>query len=215
MNSRYNFILKTNSILAQISDEIMAIHHAVVEIYKTKFPELETLVSNALDYLKVVSRMKNEMVILPPPSHPQDMNLVKMDDLLPPSQVMVVTVTGSTVDGKPLSPAKLDEVLSLCADALQLDQDRGLLLKFIESRMERLAPNISALVGTHIAARIIGQVGGLRALSIMPACNIMLVGQQKLVLEGFGLSNTRHTGILYQSDVVQDCPSELRMKACR
>lgn len=48
----------------------MAIHHAVVEIYKTKFPELETLVSNALDYLKVVSRMKNEMVILPPSSHP-------------------------------------------------------------------------------------------------------------------------------------------------
>ncbi|KAK8832450.1 hypothetical protein WA577_002924 [Blastocystis sp. JDR] len=201
----YNIVLKTNTILTQISDEIMAIHHAVVEIYKTRFSELESAVPNPLDYLRVVARLKNEM----------DITTVKLDDILPPNQVMNVTMVGSIADGEPLSPSKLSEVMSLCDEALQLDQDRGLLLRFIQSRMERMAPNISALVGTHIAARIIGQVGGLRALSVMPSCNIMLVGQQKQVMEGMGMSNLRHTGIVFQSDIIQNCPNDLKKKACR
>ena len=215
VHCRYNIVLKTNTILTQISDEIMAIHHAVVEIYKTRFSELESAVPNPLDYLRVVARLKNEMVILLFGPHVQDITTVKLDDILPPNQVMNVTMVGSIADGEPLSPSKLSEVLSLCDEALQLDQNRGLLLRFIQSRMERMAPNISALVGTHIAARIIGQVGGLRALSVMPSCNIMLVGQQKQVMEGMGMSNLRHTGIVFQSDIIQNCPNDLKKKACR
>lgn len=143
------------------------------------------------------------------------MNLVRMDDLLPASQVMVVTVTGSTTNGEPLSETQLDQVIKMSREAIQLDADRSLLLRFIESRMNRMAPNISALVGTHIAARLVGQVGGLKALAAMPACNVMLVGQQKQAFEGFGLSTTRHTGILYQADLVQNAPPDLRMKASR
>ena len=143
------------------------------------------------------------------------MNLVKMDDILPPSQVMVVTVTGSTTNGELLNSAELQQILEYCEEAIQLDNDRSLLLRFIESRMNRMAPNVSALVGTHIAARLVGQVGGLKALAAMPACNVMLVGQQKQVFEGFGLSTPRHTGILYQADLVQDAPPDLRMKASR
>lgn len=55
-------MLETNNLLSKISEEIMALHHAVVEIYKLKFPELESLVPNALDYLKLVERMQNETV---------------------------------------------------------------------------------------------------------------------------------------------------------
>lgn len=33
-------------------------------------------------------------------------------------------------------------------------QDRGLILRFVESRMGALAPNLSAIVGSHIAAQV-------------------------------------------------------------
>lgn len=143
------------------------------------------------------------------------MNLIKMDDILPPSQVMVVTVQGSTTTGTLLSDANLKKILGMAEDALQLDEDRTRLLTFIESRMKKLAPNVSALVGTHIASRIVGQAGGLKALSSMPACNVMLVGQQKQVFEGFGNAVRRHTGILYEADLVQSAPNDLRMKTSR
>ena len=42
----------------------MALHHAVSEIYKKKFPELDSLVPNALDYMRLVERMQNETVMI-------------------------------------------------------------------------------------------------------------------------------------------------------
>ena len=153
-------MIKTNNILSKIGEEIAALHHAVVEIYKTHFPELDSLVPNPLDYLKLVTRIQNETVASKCINNPQDMNKVKMDDILPPSQIMVVTVTGSTSASTPLSPSALSQVLSLAEEAIALDSDRAHLLRFIESRMTRLAPNVTAIVGPHIAARVVAQAGG-------------------------------------------------------
>lgn len=38
--------------------------------------------------------------------------------------------------------------------------------------MNVLAPNLSAIVGTAVAAKLLGIAGGLTALAKMPACNI-------------------------------------------
>ena len=69
LSSSYNLILKTNNLLSQIGEEIAAIHHAVSTLYNTKFPELVELISNPLDYLRVVALIQNETVQLFPPSH--------------------------------------------------------------------------------------------------------------------------------------------------
>ena len=142
------------------------------------------------------------------------MNLVKMDDILSAQSVMAVTLQGSTSSDQPLNDQQLNTVISLCQEAMQLDDDRLILLRYIESRMLKMAPNLSALIGTHITAKLVSQVGGLRALSVMPACNIMLVGQQRQKTITFDAS-VRHTGFLFDSDIVQDAPKDLRIKASR
>ena len=38
--------------------------------------------------------------------------------------------------------------------------------------MERIAPNLSAVVGTGPAANLMGTAGGLLALAGMPSCNV-------------------------------------------
>ena len=62
LTSRYMLVMKTNNLLAKIGEEIQALHHAVVEIYTTHFPELEKLVVSPLSYLKLVMRIQNETV---------------------------------------------------------------------------------------------------------------------------------------------------------
>lgn len=37
-----------------------------------------------------------------------------------------------------------------------------------------LAPNLSAIVGTTVAAKLLGVAGGLNALAKMPACNVQV-----------------------------------------
>ena len=40
--------------------------------------------------------------------------------------------------------------------------------------MQGIAPNLSAAVGTEVAARLMGVAGGLISLSKMPACNVQV-----------------------------------------
>lgn len=56
--------------------------------------------------------------------------------------------------------------------ALTLDTDRADILTLVQTKMGRIAPNLSAVVGTAIAAQLMGVAGGLATLSQMPACNI-------------------------------------------
>jgi U4/U6 small nuclear ribonucleoprotein PRP31 len=48
------------------------------------------------------------------------------------------------------------------------------IIKFVESRMHQIAPNLSAAIGSEVAARLMGVAGGLMSLSKMPACNVQV-----------------------------------------
>lgn len=48
------------------------------------------------------------------------------------------------------------------------------IFSYVRSRMSALAPNLSALIGSTTAAKILGVAGGLTALSKMPACNVQV-----------------------------------------
>jgi hypothetical protein len=43
---------------------------------------------------------------------------------------------------------------------------------YVSSRMNTLAPNLSAIVGTTTAAKLLGVAGGLTGLAKMPSCNV-------------------------------------------
>jgi U4/U6 small nuclear ribonucleoprotein PRP31 len=142
----YQLIVETNELSTEIDNEIMLIHKFIRDIYAKKFPELENLIQNPVDYAKVVKGIGNEM----------DLTMVNLDELMPSSTVMVVSVTGSTTNGKPLSDEDLQSCLEGCDEMLALFDDRMDMLGYVESRMEKFAPNVSALIGAHLSARMIG-----------------------------------------------------------
>ncbi len=59
------------------------------------------------------------------------------------------------------------------------------ILQFVESRMSSIAPNLSLIVGSEIAARLMGLAGGLHPLSRMPACNIQVCLSWSTVLQQY------------------------------
>lgn len=202
----YTVVVTSNDLMVQIDDEIAAIHRFIADVYAPKFPELDALVPNALDYARVVLAIGNEM----------DMTVVDLSKLLPSAAVIGISVTGSGTSGKPLAPDELAKCVSACQELLALDADKALILGFVESRMNQLAPNVSQLVGTRIAAQLVGLAGGVAHLARIPSCNLQVLGQQKKVLSGFSSAAAlKHTGVLFAADLVQSVPPFLRMKACR
>ena len=202
----YKLILIANGMIQDIDEEIAATHRYVGDIYSKKFPELEAQVLNKIDYIKTVQRIGNEM----------DMTLIELDDLLSSSTVMVVSVTGSTTSGKPLSEEDLNQCLKGCDEVLALDMDKGFVLRYVESRMSLITPNLCNVVGSKVAAQLIGLTGGLSNLTKIPSCNVQVLGQEKRTLSGFSnLAAMKNTGILYHTELVQSCPPFLRKKALK
>ncbi|KAJ8607014.1 hypothetical protein CTAYLR_006246 [Chrysophaeum taylorii] len=204
----YQLIVESNEVLEKIEAEIGVVHRRVEEIYSRKFPELGTLVPSKVDYVRVVKRMRNET----------DMTKVDLSDILPPSVVMVVSVTGSTTSGGELSSRELEACVAGCDEVLGLEEDKGVILEYIEARMAALAPNLTRLLNSSgLAAMLVGMAGGLDKLAVVPACNLTVMGQEKRTeLGGFGMTAAMpHTGVLFFCDLVQTAPGFLQKKVLK
>ena len=208
----YKLILDCNALTVDIDDTIVFIHNYIKDKYKKKFPELESLVPHPIDYARVVQKIANEM----------DIMRVDLESVLPSATIMVVTVTGSTTDGKELSDADLELTLEACDRLLKLDNDKTKLFKFVEKNMEKTAPNLSQVLGTDVAARIMGLAGGLELLSKMPSNVVQNIGNgRKKNIAGSSLqvlqkSGDVNVGFIFQCDLIQKkTPPPLRVKAVR
>lgn len=65
---------------------------------------------------------------------------------------------------------------------------------YVSSRMNVLAPNLSAIVGTTTAAKLLGVAGGLAGLAKMPSCNVH-VGQVLPPLRAFGTNGSGRSSL--------------------
>jgi len=202
----YQLIVDCNALSVDIENEIVIIHNFIRDKYRLKFPELESLVHHPIDYARVVKKIGNEI----------DLTLVDLEGLLPSAIIMVVSVTASTTSGKPLSEENLQKTLDACDRALALDAAKKKVLDFVESRMGYIAPNLSAIAGSAVAAKLMGTAGGLFSLAKMPACNVQLLGAKKKNLAGFSTATSQfRVGYLEQTEIFQSTPPALRMRACR
>lgn len=207
----YKLIVQANNMAVEIDNEVLVVQKFVRDNYAIRFPELETLVDNPYDYIKAAKAIGN------PPELEDIANTLK--GILPAAQVMVVTVEATTTRGKQMSPDEWKAIEGACEMSFELEDARKKILEYVESRIRFLAPNLCAIVGSRTATKLLGIAGGLNGLSKMPSANIYLLGAQHKAPGAFHTSarigTSRHTGFIYQSELVQACPAEIRLKAQR
>ncbi|KAL8161362.1 hypothetical protein V2J09_012851 [Rumex salicifolius] len=173
----YQLIVDCNTLSVDIENEITIIHNFIRDKYRLKFPELESLVHHPIDYARVVKKIGNET----------DLTLVDLEGLLPSAIIMVISVTASSTSEK---------TIEACDRALTLDSAKKKVLDFVESRMVYIAPNLSAIVGSAVAAKLMGTAGGLFSLAKMPACNVQLLGAKKN-LAGFSFTTIAYMCFMF------------------
>ncbi len=174
--------------------------------YTKRFPEIDSLNLTAIDYAKTVIKFDRS----------EDIGKINLTGILPASTVLIISMTTTTTTGKPLSDEEYDYVLMLSNTILEMNQVRIKLLLYIESKMEQVAPNVTAIVGSSITSQLIGIAGGLKQLANIPAGNIQVLGSGRKELAGMSiLSAGLHTGIIATCDLVQNTSLEYRTKAQR
>ncbi|KAF2883843.1 hypothetical protein ILUMI_22312 [Ignelater luminosus] len=204
----YQLIVEANNIAADIDNEIITIHKFVRDKYQKRFPELDSLVVSPLEYVRTVKELGNDL--------DQAKNNEILQQFLTQATIMVVSVTASTTQGTLLTDFEKQQIDEGCDMAIDLNNFKLEIYEYVESRMAFIAPNISVILGASTAAKIMGVAGGLTKLSKIPACNVLILGQQKKTLSGFSQATMLpHTGFIYYSEIVQNSPPDLRRKAAR
>lgn len=193
-----------NALLDYIEIETLNIHTFVCNVYATRFPELENIVPHPMDYARVVIQIGNET----------NLTLVDFQSILPSTTIMVVIIADSTSSGKPLHEHTLKIIMEACNCMIALDVIKNKVLEIMERRMTSVAPNLTTIVGSRIAAKLIGFAGGIYKLATMPMCNLQLLGAKRSTdLQGCSTATTiSHFGIIFESEIVQKTPPLFRKK---
>jgi len=118
-------------------------------------------------------------------------------------------------DSDPAESAQ-PRMVSLATRATDLEAEADELATFVERTAPDVAPNLSALAGPELAARLIALAGGLESLAKQPSGTVQLLGAEDALfahLQG-GAPSPKH-GVIYTHEYVRGTAAENRGSAAR
>jgi nucleolar protein 56 len=89
--------------------------------------------------------------------------------------------------------------------------------KYLEELMKEICPNIQAVAGTLIGAKLVAIAGSLKKVSEMPASTIQLLGAEKALFRHLRNKSQRvpKYGVLFQHQLVSNASPDNRGKVAR
>ncbi|KAK2953718.1 putative U4/U6 small nuclear ribonucleoprotein Prp31 [Blattamonas nauphoetae] len=199
-------LVQSNSFFEKISFEISCIHKQIVRLYSKKFADLDSILTNPVDYATIVQLIQNRT----------DTNFEFPKQFSGQIQMSIKMAASLHLNRELLSQEDLTEILKGCDSIIELDQKRSLIGQFVENRIQAQAPNLCALLGPRSAAQLVNAAGGLESLARTPACNILHIGTNKQITPGANQSRTViHSGIVFLSPPVRKASEAYKLQTAR
>ncbi|MBM4248797.1 MAG: ribosomal biogenesis protein [Euryarchaeota archaeon] len=118
--------------------------------------------------------------------------------------------------GTPLSDDDRRAVMEWAGLARSVLSSQSGLEGYVTRRMEQLSPNLSAVVGPLLAARLLAHTGSIERLGRLPASTMQLLGAEKALFQFMteGGRPPKH-GVLFQHPLVHRAPPWQRGRIAR
>jgi nucleolar protein 58 len=115
--------------------------------------------------------------------------------------------------GTEISDSDLAHIHALCDQVISISEYRTQLSEYLRNRMVAIAPNLTAIVGELVGARLISHAGSLLSLAKHPASTVQILGAEKAL---FRALKTKHDtpkyGLIYHASLVGQAPPKLKGK---
>jgi len=177
------------------------------EWYSVHFPELDSLVPNHEQYVKLVMELGLR-------ENFTEESLKKLG--ISQDKAEKIATAAKESIGADLSDFDIRPIQTLARMAWETYTLREELSDYIESVMKEIAPNITALVGSLLGARLISLAGSLENLAKLPASTIQVLGAEKALFRSLktGTKPPKH-GIIFQYPEIHKAPRWQRGKMAR
>ncbi|RVX18839.1 putative nucleolar protein 5-2 [Vitis vinifera] len=199
-------IIQAIGLLDDLDKELNTYAMRVREWYGWHFPELAKIVQDNILYSKAVKLMGNRT------------NAAKLDfsEILPEEVETELKEAAMISMGTEVSDLDLMNIKELCDQVLSLSEYRAQLYDYLKSRMNTIAPNLTALVGELVGARLIAHGGSLLNLAKQPGSTVQILGAEKAL---FRALKTKHAtpkyGLIYHASLIGQAAPKLKGKISR
>ena len=201
------FIAQAISALDDVDRIMNLIASRIREWYGLHFPELEELVRDNREYVRLVYHLGHR-------SNFTVENISKLD--IAEERARRIADAARKSVGAEMAEWDLDQIRTYAKIFLDLLNYRQQLATYIDEAMREVAPNIRELVGPLLGARLIKLAGGLMRLAILPASTIQVLGAEKALFRALrtGGKPPKH-GVIFQFPEIFRSPRWQRGKIAR
>ncbi len=177
------------------------------EWYSLHFPELDDLVREHRDYASLVYEIGLR-------ENYTKEKLLKLG--FSEGKASKIEEAAKKSMGADITEFDIKPIQTLAGIILQLYRLRADIAQYIEEVMREVAPNITALVGPLLGARLISLAGGLDELARLPASTIQVLGAEKALFRALrtGGKPPKH-GVIFQYPEIHRAPRWQRGKIAR
>eukprot|EP00834_Sanchytrium_tribonematis_P004511 NODE_226_length_12301_cov_1.446648.p4 type:complete len:526 gc:universal NODE_226_length_12301_cov_1.446648:4099-2522(-) len=210
VNKVDNMIIQSIALLDQLDKDINTFAMRAREWYSWGFPELGNVVKDHLLYCRLLLILQDKTKITE--AKTKAIKELVMDDEL---QQQIIKVANSSF-GQDLSSADIVSVSAFAKKVVDLFEYRKELSAYLMERMHGVAPNLSALIGELVGARLIAHAGSLTNLSKCPASTVQILGAEKALFRALKKKgNTPKFGLLYHSSFIGRAQPQFKGRVSR
>jgi nucleolar protein 56 len=196
LEQRDFIVVQTIQTIDELSRTINLFRSRITEWYGLCFPELNRLIDKNETYARLVVNLGRRQSFTVE-------NLEK--EGVPKAKSEQIVRVAETSMGADLKKEDLQQIQCVCDNALKLYDARRSLEKYLDSVMEQVVPNVRALTGSLLGARLIALAGGLENLAKKPASTIQVLGAEKALFRSLktGAPPPKH-GVIFQHPVIRE-----------
>ena len=199
-------VVQAIALLDDLDKELNIYAMRVKEWYGWHFPEMGKILTDNIAYAKVVRAV----------GFRTNASACDLSEILPEEIEQTLKAAAEISMGTEISESDMEHIWSLCDQVISISEYRAQLYSYLCNRMSAIAPNLTALVGELVGARLISHAGSLMNLAKQPASTIQILGAEKAL---FRALKTKHDtpkyGLLYHSSLVGMAPPKMKGKMAR
>ncbi|KAJ2786114.1 Nucleolar protein 58 [Coemansia javaensis] len=199
-------IVQAISLLDDLDKELNTYAMRAKEWYGWHFPEMARIVNDNLAFARIVKKAGFRTSI----------GETDLGDILPEETEAELKEAAEISMGTEISDEDLLNITALCDQVISITEYRAQLYEYLKNRMFAIAPNLTALVGELVGARLIAHAGSLMTLAKYPASTIQILGAEKAL---FRALKTKHDtpkyGLIYHASLVGQAGPKAKGKIAR
>lgn len=212
VNRADNMIIQSIWLLDKLDKDINTFSMRLREWYSFHFPELFKIVNENLKFAKLAQFIGDRNLIEDPDSIEEQVTEIMEDE----QKAKAIIQAMKTSMGTEIAPVDMENINTFTQRVIHLTEYRINLMNYLTSRMSNVAPNLSALIGETVGARLISRAGSLTNLAKYPASTLQILGAEKALFRALkSKGNTPKFGLIYNSTFISRASSKDKGKMSR